>query len=418
MNVLFLCLSRVWDVNEKGIYSDLLREFIKNGDFVYVVSPVERRYREKTQLIDQGNAKILKVKTLNIQKTSLMEKGLGTVLLERQFLAAIKKYYHNIVFDLVLYTTPPITLVKPIRYIKKRDNAKTYLLLKDIFPQNAVDLGMMRTSGLKGVLYKVFRKKERQLYAVSDRIGCMSQANADYVIAHNSEVDPAMVEVSPNCIEVIDKSVKDEVRGNIRAKYGIPFDKKVFVYGGNLGKPQGIPFLTECLNKCRDMEEAFFLVVGDGTEYRLLEEYVQDSGQRNLKLMKSLPKEDFDTMVGACDVGLIFLDHRFTIPNFPSRLLAYMQAKLPVLACTDPNTDIGKVITEGGFGWWCESDDADGFYDCAKRALQDDAARMKEKAWEYLLENYSVEKGYEIIVRKILNESFKDQQCVGDLQFR
>jgi len=401
MNILFLCLSKVWDINATGIYSDLLREFVKKGDNVFVVSPVERSNKEKTQLIDQSNAKMLKVKTLNIQKANVIEKGLGTVLLEQQFMRAIKKYFYKISFDLVLYATPPITLVKPIMYIKKRDDARTYLLLKDIFPQNAVDLGMIRTSGPNGLLYKFFRKKEKQLYTISDRIGCMSQANVDYVITHNPEVDPTIVEVCPNSIAVFDRSVEDEARRGIRAKYGVPFDKKVFIYGGNLGKPQGIPFLIECLKKCRDIEEAFFLIVGDGTEFHLLEKYVKDSNQRNLKLMKRLPKEDYDTMVGACDVGLIFLDHRFTIPNFPSRLLSYMQAKLPVLACTDPNTDIGKVITEGGFGWWCESNYADGFYDCVKKALRDDTQPMKDRVWAYLAENYSADKGYGIIMRKI-----------------
>ena len=74
-----------------------------------------------------------------------------------------------------------------------------------------------------------------------------------------------------------------------------------------------------------------------------------------MKLMKELPKEEYDQMIASCDVGMIFLDHRFTIPNFPSRLLNYMQVKLPVLAVTDPNTDVGKVIVDGEFGWWCES---------------------------------------------------------------
>ena len=83
--------------------------------------------------------------------------------------------------------------------------------------------------------------------------------------------------------------------------------------------------------------------------------YFRETNPKNMRLMKRLPKNDFDRMIAACDVGMIFLDHQFTIPNFPSRLLAYMQAGLPVLACTDTNSDIGKVITEGYFGWWCVS---------------------------------------------------------------
>lgn len=82
----------------------------------------------------------MKVKTLNIQKTNIVEKGIGNVLLEYQFEKAINKYYNNTKFDLVLYSTPPITLTRIIDRIKKRNSAGTYLLLKDIFPQNAVDL--------------------------------------------------------------------------------------------------------------------------------------------------------------------------------------------------------------------------------------------------------------------------------------
>jgi glycosyltransferase involved in cell wall biosynthesis len=304
-------------------------------------------------------------------------------------------------FDLVLYSTPPITLVSAVEYVKKRDGAKTYLLLKDIFPQNAVDIGIMSKSGLKGLLYKHFRRQEKKLYRISDRIGCMSQANVDYVLKHNPELDPKIVEVCPNSIDVIDKSVDAETRKQIREKYGIPLDKKVFIYGGNLGKPQGVPFLIECLRKCQDIEDAFFLIVGDGTEYGVLENYIEAEKPANVKLMKRLPKEDYDTMVGACDVGLLFLDHRFTIPNFPSRLLSYMQAKLPVLAATDPNTDIGKVIVDGGFGWWCKSNSVEEFNKEVEAALNADTYELGEVAYKYLTDNYTVKQGYSIIQKRL-----------------
>ena len=89
---------------------------------------------------------------------------------------------------MILYSTPPITFCGVVEYFQKRDNAKTYLMLKDIFPQNAVDLGMMKTTGAKGLIYKYFRKQEKKLYAISDRIGCMSQANVEYVLKDNPEV--------------------------------------------------------------------------------------------------------------------------------------------------------------------------------------------------------------------------------------
>lgn len=401
MNVLFLTLVEFDTIQEHNIYSDLLREFVKNGHEVYVISPSEKRENKPTHVVKEDHATILRLQIGNTQKTNIIEKGISTLLIEPQFKAGIKKYFSDVKFDLVLYSTPPITLVSAVEYVKKRDGAKTYLLLKDIFPQNAVDIGIMSKSGLKGLLYKHFRRKEKKLYSISDRIGCMSQANVDYILKHNPEVDPSFVEVCPNSVDVIDKSVDAETRKQIREKYGIPLDKKVFVYGGNLGKPQGVPFLIECLRKCQDIEDAFFLIVGDGTEYGVLESYVEQDKPANVKLMKRLPKEDYDTMVGACDVGLIFLDHRFTIPNFPSRLLSYMQAKLPVLAATDPNTDIGKVIMDGGFGWWCESDDADKFVSTVKELLKKGFS-SKDKEFEYLMENYHSQVTAGIILKGVL----------------
>lgn len=401
VKILFLTLLDFDSLKERTIYTDLLRTFTENGHTVYVISPTERRNGRKTTVIAEDSAVILKMRTGNTQKTNIIEKGISTLMIEPLFKNAIRKYFGDVKFDAVIYSTPPITFVGAINYVRKRDGAKSYLLLKDIFPQNAVDLGMISKSGAKRALYKYFRKKEKNLYAVSDKIGCMSEANVEYVKANNKEVSPEKIEICPNCIEVIDKSVDENTRRIIREKYNIPADKTVFVYGGNLGKPQGVPFIIKCLEKCKGIEDAYFLIVGDGTEYKLLENYAIESGQSNLKIMKRLPKEDYDTLVGACDIGLIFLDHKFTIPNFPSRLLSYMQAKLPVFACTDPNTDIGKVITEGAFGWWCESNDEYAFASLAAGLTKQDLKEYGAKGFDYLNAHYSVDDAYKKIIASI-----------------
>ena len=401
MNILFLTLLSFESFQERSIYTDLLREFIINGHRVFAISPTEKREKNDTHLIIEDNSSILRLQIGNTQKTNIFEKGISTVMIEPTFKKAIKKFFSDVKFDLVLYSTPPITLVSAIEYVKRRDGAKTYLLLKDIFPQNAVDIGILNKQGVKGPLYKHFRKMEKRLYKVSDYIGCMSQANVDYIINNNPDVASKKIEVCPNSIEIVDKSVTEKERERIRIKYRIPLNKKVFIYGGNLGRPQGIPFIIECLKVCENVENAYFLIVGDGTEYYLLDEYVKNTKQKNVKLMKRLPKQDYDTMVGACDVGMIFLDYRFTIPNFPSRLLSYMQAKLPVLACTDTNTDIGKTIVEGGFGWWCESRNVNDVKKLIYEIINSDLDGMKKREWDYLNDNFSVADSYSIIENSI-----------------
>ena len=401
MNILFLTLNTFDSLNKSTIYTDLLRKFRDMDNIIYVITPLEKKNQKETYTINENNTIILRLKVGNIFRTNIIEKGLSTILLEKQYKTAIDKYFGHIKFDLVLYSTPPITLVSAIEHVKKRDGAKAYLLLKDIFPQNAVDIGLMTTSGVRGIIYRYFRKKEKKLYRLSDTIGCMSPANVQYVLNHNPDIDPNKVEVCPNVIEIIDKSINDFTKINIRDKYGIPQDKKIFVYGGNLGRPQGIDFFIECLKSQKNNQDVFFFVVGDGTDYGKLEEYYKSCDQKNFKLMRRLPKEDYDNLVAACDVGLIFLDHRFTIPNFPSRLLGYMQAKLPILACTDPNTDIGKVIVDGGFGWGCESNSVEDFDKLIDEAVKADTRILGETSYQYLQSNYTVGKGYDIIQKRL-----------------
>lgn len=398
MNILFLSIGDIPSIKHREIYPDLMREFIKNNHNVYVICSREKRNNLATEFVEEDGAKLVKVKIGNITKTNLIEKGVSTLLVSIQYKLAIKKFFPDVQFDLIMYSTPPITLVDCIEYVKKRDGAKTYLLLKDIFPQNAVDLGMFTQTGPKSVIYKYFRNKESKIYRISDHIGCMSQANVEYVLKHNSELDANIVEVCPNSVEVVDMSVDAKTRENIRKKYDIPTNKKILIYGGNLGKPQGIDFLIECLKSQYNRDDVYFLIVGDGTEFGKLESYMKAEKPINVKLMKRLPKDDYDTMVAACDVGMIFLDHRFTIPNFPSRLLSYMQAKIPVLACTDPNTDIGKVITEGGFGWWCESNSIQNFTKIVDCICSADLKALGDNAYRVLNEKYSVSESYNTIV--------------------
>lgn len=411
MNILFLSLGHFWSIHERHIYTDLLREFTRRGHHVYLVSPIERRDKRSATVIYEENTVILKVKTGNIQKTNIIEKGISTLLINRQFQAAIKKHFSGVKFDLVLYPTPPITFTNTIKYIQKRDKAKTYLMLKDIFPQNAVDLGIMGTTGIKGLIYKYFRRKERQLYSISDYIGCMSQANVEYVLNHNSEISSDKVGICPNSIELVDKRLSEPQRNEVREKYGLPFNKRIFIYGGNLGKPQGIPFLMDCLRKASCMQDVQFLIVGSGTEYEALKKFISDEKPENVKLMKHIPKEDYDNLVAACDVGMIFLDHRFTIPNFPSRLLGYMQAGLPILACTDPNTDIGKVITRGNFGWWCESNDVAQFEAMVRDILTCNLPEYGKRAYDYLKAEYTTEVSYQAIT-----SICKERERVGNGQ--
>jgi len=336
------------------------------------------------------------IRTLNIIQVNWIEKGIATFFLEGQFKKAVKKYYSDVRFDMVIYSTPPVTFSKVVVYIKNRDNALSYLLLKDIFPQNAVDLGMIRKGSL---VHRYFRNKEKNLYSISDFIGCMSPANVDFIKKHNPEINPDKLEVNPNTIEPVSLNFNKDQKSGVRLKYRIPLNTPVFVYGGSLGKPQGIDFLIELLSFQINNREIFIVIAGSGTYFPKLHSWFSLNQPENMLLLTELPRDEYSLLVQSCDAGFIFLDGRFTIPNFPSRLLSYLECKIPVIAATDRNTDLGKIIQENDFGLWSETGDLQSINKNIARISQDSALRSKMglNGYNYLLKNYTVTNSYMII---------------------
>ena len=362
----------------------------------FVISPFERRFKLKSKFTNLKQFKLLNIKTLNIQKTNNFEKGIATFLIEYQFLYAIKKYFNNVKFDLILYSTPPITLTKIINYIKKRDKAHSYLLLKDIFPQNAVDLKFFKKNGF---LHRFFRKKEKKLYLISDTIGCMSQANVDYLIKNNPNLNSNKIEINPNSIKPIHIKYRKNEKELIRNKYRIPLDKKIFVYGGNLGLPQGLDFLLETIVNSK-RKDVFFLIIGSGTEFNRISAWFKKNNPKNACLLSHLVKSEYDKLLASCDVGLIFLNKNFTIPNYPSRLLSYLEMKMPIITATDGNTDIGNDIEKNKCGFAVKAGDLKGMEKAIDKIMDDhhNFNYFKNNSWLFLNKNFDVANSCKLVL--------------------
>lgn len=355
-SILYVCPSFAIDTPGDFIY-DLIKEFTDNGHILTVIIPTERRNKEKTHIEIYSGYRVVKIWTLNYRgKVNLLEKGFSTLLMGYLVRKALRKFCKKDVFALSIFQTLPITYRPAIRYLKSKKSF-IYLLHKDIFPQSAIDLGIFSSQSFS---YRLFRLIEKRLYSICDMIGVMTEKNASYILEQNPELNKSKVEVCPNALlpfqENCIRKMKLEQK-KIREKYDIPHDKVVFVYGGNISRAQGISFIEQVVKNIDSIENTFLLFIGSGNEFVRLKSIIEINNVSNAMIINFLSKAEYDQLVSACDVGLVFLDYRFTIANIPSRTLAYINLGLPVVAATDNFTDYRDIIEENKIGLWSPSND-------------------------------------------------------------
>ena len=396
MNILYITLSRP-RLSEHGIYPDLVRALKRASHRVTIVYAASPRDQKKTELTKEDGVTLLKVVVGENFNVGLIRKGINTIKMEPLLKRGIRKYLKGEHYDLCIYATPPVTFAGVVEYCRKLFGVRTFLMLKDIFPQNAVDIGLFKEGSL---IHRYFKKKERALYALSDRIGCMSEANLGYIREHEPWIDEKKLLVFPNTIELEPGTYpRSNPCSNVTS----------FVFGGNLGKPQAMDFLISAIGDERLAlrKDIAFYVIGQGSEKEKVERAAKQLG--NLTFIDMMPPAEYDRLMERMDVGIISLDHRFTIPNFPSRILSYMKAGKPVLACSDEVTDIRELVEDKGrFGLWVSSADKEGFVDAVLRLSGDEEMRkaMGIRGFEYLKENFEV--GLSV---RLLEESMNERKA-------
>ncbi len=374
-----------------------MEEFRNQGHEVFVVAPVVNE--NEIGLIVEEGIHVIRVKTLPLLNVNPIQKGIGNVLLPFQYKKAIKKYFKSETLDLIIMPTPPISLVDVASWLKKKYTSKLYLILRDIFPQNAVDLSMMKKGGM---LYNFFRKKEHLLYEVADEIGCMSPGNIDYVIHHNSEVKIQKLHLLPNWQKEIPQFLDDKTA--LRTKYGFD-DKFVIIFGGNIGLPQKLENILAVAELFQPADKVLFFIVGQGTEKSKIEKLIQEKNIRNVIIKDSLPREDYQNIISVANCGLISLHENFTIPNIPSKSLSYFNAKIPVLAAIDENTDYGTIIQEEvKSGVWAPSNQPNLIKEKIDllRANPQLCKQMGENGYQYFVNHVTPKHSYEIIKNRML----------------
>lgn len=394
MKVLFLMLDMPTDLNSSNLYLDLALEFKEYQHEIYVIAPAG--LNQKTGLYNERGLNVLRVATLKQNGVrSILKKGLAQLLLPYQYRSAYNKFMKDQSFDLILMPTPPITLTKLVIHIKKNTKALFYLILRDIYPQGAADIGLVRFR----FIYQYLRKLEIITYKTADIIGCMSPGNIEYIKKHNAYLDNRKLTLLPNWQKETNMA---ELTMNVRKKYKLE-DKYIVLFGGTIGYAQKVDNIVILAEHYWDDNNIVFLVIGNGVMKQYLKDKVTDKQLNNVIFFDSLPRDEYLNFVKSADVGLITIDERFTVPTIPSKTTSYLSMKLPVLAIIDQHTDYGQIIDEAKAGLWSIGGDNDKLFENFDRLYKDKNLRMAfgEKGYEYFLENLTSKHAYNTIIKDI-----------------
>lgn len=407
MNILYIASIFPTPKEGENLYTDLASELVENGHRVTVIVSEEKRKIDDTKVCMERNFNVIRVRTGNLYEIGSVEKAISFITLQSKMKNAINKYLSDEKFDMIVFMSPPVTMYGVVNFAMKKYNCFSYLMQKDIFPQNAVDLKIMTKYN---PAYWYFRHKERELYKISTVIGCMSEKNKEYLLNHNKYLDCEKLQIFPNTTKLNrEEEYIDDAR-QIKRRYSIPENRVIITYGGNFGKPQGIDFLIQILDVYKDNENVEFLLVGKGTEKEKLYRYIKEKNIENAKLINFLNSEEFSKILKISDIGLVLLDYRFTIPNIPSKTLTYFKNRVPIMAATDNNTDFKQMLEDSGAGLWCESNDVYSFKEKLDFLIANKKVRkeMGENGRLFLEKNLTTE-----VSVKILENTFRNLKNVN-----
>ena len=401
MNVLFLLPRYSESKNDSTLEKDLVEEFYKKGHDVTVVSLLEEK--KEDYLINQEGINICKLKCGKYYSNGTTKFDKGITLLKLPFVLTYKlpKIIKKKI-DLIILSTPMMNSSYLIKNLKKIYNCKVLLIVWDIFPQNAVDVQMIKNK----ILIKLLEKKYENSLKNADYISAMSDGNKQYLIK-NFKICNKKVFILENWAFIKERILVD--RKKIRIKYGYQEDDFIAIFGGNIGRLQQLDNILNLAKKLLEVEKIKFLLIGNGAEKEKLQNRVKREKIKNVSFFNYVPREDYEKLTAACDIGIVSLDERFTVPNFPSKTTDYFKLSLPILASLDncAAEDYGVFLAEkikGGL--FAQAGNIEELYEKFMLLYSNEELRRElgDNGRKYYEENLGVDKAYVTIMDEIGNK--------------
>lgn len=297
-------------------------------------------------LRDDPGSSVKEIDGVNVIRIKLFEFFYRTGFIGTALKVFLFPYWARIVIkrhvkrcDLLIANTPCVTIVGLASFFRRNYGAKSYLVLWDFFPFYLKDLGAIKNK----LFFAFFQRLESRMYRSFDRIGCMTNGNVKFLMENYAGIEKSRVEILPLWAKI--KSVPVIEKAVVRAKYGLPEDKVIAIYGGAMSIVQELDNLLKLAHlSLKSNDNICFIFIGRGTERDRLERQAAADGLSNVIFLDYVPREEYEDVVLASDIGLISLSRKLSVPSFPSKSVDYFKVSLPILASLDAVTDFGSIL--------------------------------------------------------------------------
>ncbi|WP_154180614.1 glycosyltransferase family 4 protein [Vibrio furnissii] len=324
------------------MFHDLAKQLVESGHYVTVITP-DDRIEKILEITDFDGVEVWRFRAGKIKDVGKVKRAINETLLSFLAWKAIRGQISKNTFDGVVYYSPSIFFGDLVRKIKKRCKCPSYLVLRDFFPQWAIDAGMIKQGSL---IEKYFRYFERRSYDSADMIGVMSEKNKELFERYHGKDFPVEILRNWACLSPYNSLRKNEIRENLNIK-----NKIVYFYGGNIGHAQDMANLMRLAKNMHQYKDAHFLFVGQGDEVDLILNMAKEWKLDNFSYLPSVNQSEFKDILSSIDIGLFSLSSKHTSHNFPGKLLGYMVQAIPILGSVNYGNDLLDLVNDNSAGY-------------------------------------------------------------------
>jgi colanic acid biosynthesis glycosyl transferase WcaI len=288
-------------------------------------------------------------------------------------------------FDVALVYSPPLPLAMATLTLARMWGKPAVLNVQDIFPQSAIDLGILRNRHL----IRLFKGMEALLYRQFGTTIVHSEGNRNYILSRGGY--PERVKVIPNWVDT--EAIKPAPKRNpLRKTLGLD-DHFVVSFAGIMGYSQDLETIIDCATLLKDHRDISFLLVGDGVEKPRLQEMARERHLDNLYFLPMQPKEEYPKVLTASDLCLVTLRKEVKTPVVPSKILSIMAAGRPVLASLPLEGDAPRLVAAAQAGICVAPESPEMLAEAILKLYQNSSLldEMGAKGRDYAVQNLSLE---------------------------